>query len=113
LPFSFDVIGTGGRRSLRVLKNVRRVVATLVIILALAFATFTSTARAGSWVDFTSAGRAPTAFQIKQAKAQGKELKVEPGMPLRGLLVASVSLTILLLGWVAIGVGIIGVAEPS
>jgi hypothetical protein len=35
------------------------------------------------------------------------------GMPLRGLLLATVYLTILLLGWVAILVAIIGLAEPS
>ena len=63
-----------------------RIVAVLAVIFPFAFAA-SSAAAAGAWVDFTSAGKQPTPFQIKQAKAQGKESKVEPGIPLRALLV--------------------------
>lgn len=41
---------------------------------------------AADWVNFNSAGTAPSPFQLKRAKAKGVELKPEPGTPLRGLL---------------------------
>jgi dienelactone hydrolase len=44
-------------------------------------------APASEWVEFTSATTPPTPFALKQAKARGVELKQEPGIPLRGLLI--------------------------
>ena len=46
-----------------------------------------SAALAPEWVEFPSATTPPTPFQLKRARAQGIELKQEPGRPLRGLLV--------------------------
>jgi hypothetical protein len=44
-------------------------------------------APAPEWIEFPSATTPPTPFQLKRARAQGIELKQEPGTPLRGLLV--------------------------
>ena len=44
-------------------------------------------APAPEWIEFRSATTPPTPFQLKRARAQGIELKQEPGTPLRGILV--------------------------
>ena len=45
---------------------------------------FQAAVHAAEVVHFTSAVLPPTAFKLKRAKAQGKELELEPGFPVWG-----------------------------
>ena len=57
---------------------------TLACIAAMMLSGFQAPVHATEVVHFTSAVLPPSAFKLRQAKAQGKELKQEPGLPLWG-----------------------------
>lgn len=57
-----------------------------VLVLVTLFLTGPEFLFAADLVKFNSASTPPTPFQIKRAKAQGKELKQVPGTPIHGLL---------------------------
>ncbi len=61
-------------------------IATLALacIAAIMLSVFQAPVHATEVVHFTSAVLPPSAFKLRQAKAQGKELKQEPGLPLWG-----------------------------
>ena len=56
----------------------------LAFIAAMMLLALQAPGRAAEVVHFTSAVLPPSPFKLRQAKAQGKELKQEPGFPLWG-----------------------------
>lgn len=62
----------------------RMVAASLACLTAVTLFGFHTAVHAAEVVHFTSAVLPPTAFKLKRAKAQGKELELEPGFPVWG-----------------------------
>ena len=60
--------------------------ASLLIVVVIVSVVVPSNGSAASLVNFASADAPPTPFQVRAAKAAGRELKTVPGIPLRGLM---------------------------